>query len=374
MTMDPLLKQIHKVLDWKLLHNPMQAWLIALVSLLVLMLVLRVAKRLAIQRLSVIARRTTTQIDDAIVRAIQSTRLWLLFLVVFDLTLGNLKLPLQLTHGVGVIATLAAFLQVGLWLAAVFDFWLLRQRSRAMQTHVAAASSLSALGFVGRAALWAVILLLTLDNLGVNVTTLIASLGVGGIAIGFALQNILGDLFASLSIILDKPFVIGDFIGVDTFSGTVENIGIKTTRLRALDGELLVFSNGDLIKSRLHNYKHLHERRIVFAFGVLYDTPQEKLAIIPQMVREAVEAQTETRFDRAHFKSFGASSLDYEVVYWVLKPDYTVYMDAQQAINLTLIRRFREEGIDFAFPTRTLLHEGPLRVQLSAAASPPPAT
>lgn len=367
-TLQTLLK-----LDVVILHNPLRDWLVALAITVAITLLAALVKRIAVRRLSMIARRTVTQIDDAVVKALQATRLWLVFIIALEVGTENLKLAARPTHAIDHLATVAVFVQAGLWLAALFNFWLQR-RNHAVGSEVAAASSLSAVGFVGRALLWAVLLLLMLDNLGVNVTTLIASLGIGGIAIGFALQNILGDLFASLSIILDKPFVIGDFITVDSYSGTVESIGIKTSRLRSIDGELLVFGNGDLIKSRLRNYKHLRERRVLFRFGVLYNTPAETLARIPQMVREAVEAQADTRFDRAHFKDFGASSLDYEVVYWVLKPDYAVYMDAQQGINLALVRRFEQEGIGFAYPTRTLYHEGPIRVTLAGSSAETPPT
>ena len=346
-------------------HNRLEAWLIALAIVLSTVFVAKIFKRLAIRRVSRIAQHTETRIDDALLKALQATRVWLITLMAIYLGCQNLTLPSQATRIISITATLAAFLQVGFWLSAVLKFWIDAHRVRATSADLGAATSLSAVSFVGRVILWAVILLLLLENLGVNVTTLVASLGVGGIAIGFALQNILGDLFASLSIILDKPFVIGDFMIVDSYRGTVENIGIKTTRLRSLDGELLVFPNGDLIKSRIRNYKHMRERRILFNFGVLYNTPVEKLENIPLIVQEIIEMQHNVRFERAHFSTCGASSLDFEVVYWMLVPDYTAYMDAQQGINLAMVRRFENEGIGFAFPTRTLYHEGPIQVEVA---------
>jgi small-conductance mechanosensitive channel len=183
---------------------------------------------------------------------------------------------------------------------------------------------------------------------------LIAGLGVGGIAVALAAQNILGDLFASLSIVVDKPFVVGDFIVIDDFLGTVDRIGLKTTRLRSLSGEQLIFSNADLLKSRIRNYRFMRERRIVFSFGVEYETPLPALETIPGTVREIIEAQERTRFDRAHFKSYGASALDFEVVYYVLVPEFNTYMDIQQAINFELFRRFADAGIGFAYPTQKL--------------------
>jgi len=188
----------------------------------------------------------------------------------------------------------------------------------------------------------------------VDVTALVAGLGVGGIAVALAVQNILGDLFASFSIVLDRPFVMGDFIIVGDYMGTVEHVGLKTTRIRSLSGEQLVFSNTDLLGSRIRNYKRMAERRVVFSLGVLYQTSPEQLEKIPQMIREIVEAQTPVRFDRAHFKEYGASSLNFEVVYYILDPDYNRYMDIQQAVNLEIYRRFDEEGIEFAYPTQTL--------------------
>lgn len=352
-------------LDTVLWHNTLQDWLVAAAITLGLGLAITLFKRLAIRRVARIARRNETRIDDAIVKALQNTRLWLVYLIALYLGIQNLTLPAQVHHIVNVVAPLAAFAQMGIWLSTLLKFWIDSTRERAMSTDAGSASSLSALSFVGRVILWAVILLLVLDNLGVNVTTLVASLGVGGIAIAFALQNVLGDLFASLSILLDKPFVIGDFIIVDDLLGTVENIGIKTTRVRSLGGELLVFSNGDLIKSRLRNYKHMQQRRILFTFGVVYSTSVEKVSRIAEIVKKIIEAQPTTRFDRAHFKAFGAYSLEFEVVYWMLTPDYNIYMDTQQAVNLAMMHEFEQAGVGFALSSRTLYHEGPIRVELS---------
>lgn len=201
---------------------------------------------------------------------------------------------------------------------------------------------------------YVLILLLALQNIGVDVTSLIAGLGIGGIAVALAMQNILGDLFASLTIAMDRPFVIGDFIVVGSDMGTVENIGLKTTRVRSLSGEQLVFGNADLLSSRIRNYKRMRERRVVFGFGVVYATPPETLEAINALVRGAVEAQTNVRFDRCHFHRFGASSLEFEAVYYINSPDYNAHMDAQQAVHLSIVRAFRDGNIEFAFPTQML--------------------
>lgn len=201
---------------------------------------------------------------------------------------------------------------------------------------------------------YALVLLLALQNMGVNVTSLIAGLGIGGIAVALALQNVLGDLFASLTIALDKPFVVGDFIIVGNEMGVVEHVGLKTTRVRSLSGEQLVFGNADLLASRIRNYKRMSERRVVFSFGVVYATPPEMLERINAIVRGAIEALSNVRFDRCHFHRFGASSLDFEAVYYLNSPDYNAHMDALQAVHLTIARAFATEGIEFAFPTQTL--------------------
>lgn len=190
--------------------------------------------------------------------------------------------------------------------------------------------------------------------MGVNITAFIASLGVGGIAVALAVQNILGDLFASLAIAVDKPFEVGDFIVVGSVSGTVQVIGLKTTRIRSLQGEQVVMSNTDLLKQTISNYRLLEERRIVFSFGVTYDTTPEQAEAIPAVVRKLVESHENLRFHRAHFKAFGASSLDYEVVYIVKDPAYGVYMDMQQSLNLGLMRELKALGVEFAFPTQTV--------------------
>ena len=206
---------------------------------------------------------------------------------------------------------------------------------------------------------WVAGILFLLDNFGINVSTFIAGLGIGGVTIALATQAVLADTFSSFAIGLDKPFEIGDFIIVDTLMGTVEHVGLKTTRIRSLGGELLVFANSDLTAARIRNYKKMAERRIAFRVGVTYDTPQALMAKIPAMLQDAVTSQESARFDRAHFFEFGASSLNFEVVYYVLSQDYAVYMDTQQAINLTIMKAFEANGISFAFPTQTL-HIGSL--------------
>ncbi len=360
-------------LQIEFLGNPLADWLTALGIALAINVAVGTIKWAVLRRLAEVAERTDTALDDAVVEITRRTRQGLIFGVTLFAGSHYLALPESVATVLRNVATVAAFLQIGLWAIAALDFWLERYRRRTLAHDAGAATSLAALNFIGRLVLWAVVLLLMLDNLGVNVTALVAGLGVGGIAVALAVQNILGDLFASLSIVMDKPFVIGDSIVVDNYSGTVEYVGLKTTRIRSSGGEQLVFSNSDLLKARLRNFRRMQERRIVFSFGVVYQTPQEKLEKIPGMVRDIVAAAPKARFDRAHLRDLGDSALNYEVVYWVLEPDYTRYMDAQQAINLGLLSRFAQEGIGFAYPTRSVFVEGPLRVETAPPAVRPQA-
>ena len=210
------------------------------------------------------------------------------------------------------------------------------------------------LRFLGRLVIWSVVVLAILSNLGIELSAIIAGLGVGGVAAALAVQSTLGDLIAGVSMYFDRPFDIGDFIIVDDFMGTVQKIGARTTRVSSLGGEEIVFPNGDLAKARIRNYARMKERRVVFGFGIEYNLPAEKIRRARDIAAEVIQARDGVRFDRAHFKAYGAYSLDYEVVYYVLSPDYNTYMDHQHAINSALYTKFEEAGVPFAFPTRTI--------------------
>lgn len=199
------------------------------------------------------------------------------------------------------------------------------------------------------------LLLVGLNNLGVNITALVAGLGVGGIAIGLALQNILTDLFSSLTIVLDKPFEVGDFIVVGEFQGTIEKVGLKTTRMRSLSGEQLVFGNGDLLQSRIKNYKRMEKRRIVQSLTVTYQTKPELLNDIPGMVKDIVNSHDLIQFERCHFLRFLDSSLEFELVFWINSPQFIDYADRAHSINVSIFKAFTERGIDFAYPTQTVI-------------------
>ncbi len=337
----------------------MRAWVAAAGVAAGTFLLLLLIQRLIVRRLGAVAARTETVVDDFFVETVRRTRRLLYFVVV--LWLGSLCLP----HGgrleaiLRTAAVLAFLLQVSLWLLVAINFWVEHTRRRRLVSDAASVTLIGAAGFVAKLAVWSVVALVALDNLGVNVTTLVAGLGVGGIAIGLALQNILGDLFASVSIVLDKPFVVGETIQVGEFTGKVESIGLKTTHLRSVSGEQLVFPNGDLLQSRIRNHARMGDRRVVLTFGVSCDTPVEKVEAIPAMVRGIVEPLDQLRFDRAHFVRLGASSLDFEAVWFVLSTDYVLHLNRQQEILLTLIRRLEEEGIELAAAARPVVLAAP---------------
>lgn len=338
-----------------LLGNPPSRWIVAALVASILFVFLSVLKSVTVSRLQKFADRTQTQIDDIIVSVLSKTNRF--FISIAALFVGSWVLQfephVQLPRKVMMVVL---FWQIGIWASTLLNGMLQRWLEKNAQSS-SQSTAVLAFRFVGRFVIWALILLLMLDNLGVKVVSLMAGLGVGGIAIALAVQSILGDLLSSVSIVLDKPFELGDFIIVGDSMGTVEHVGLKTTRLRSLSGEQLIISNSDLLSSRIRNYKRMSERRMVFTLGVTYQTSQENLAKIPQILKNLIESQPNTRFDRAHLKNFGAYAIEFEYVYWMTVPDMNISLDIQQAISLQLVREFAEQGIDFAYPTQTLFIE-----------------
>jgi small-conductance mechanosensitive channel len=220
------------------------------------------------------------------------------------------------------------------------------------------ATTMGLIGFGARIIFFVVIALMILSNMGVNITALVAGLGIGGIAIGLALQNILGDLFASLVIVLDKPFIVGDAVNIGAFNGNIEYIGIKTTRIRSVTGEQLIFSNGDILKNTIRNYKRMQERTIEFFVNVSYDTPIEVVRELPADIRKIVAAQPKVRLDRAHFQALGTSAVIFDIVYIMLDSNYGLYMDTQQEINLQIMELFRAKKVQFASSSTKLIWDG----------------
>jgi small-conductance mechanosensitive channel len=344
---------VRELLSYEFFGNSIVAWMASVGSFVLVWAVLAIVRRIVRKRLLAPVGAGASQALQIASHVAAHTGGW--YLILIALYVGSRFLePGRWTDMIPRIVTIGLVLQLGLWATAALAKFLTLRRAHQLAADPSAVAALDLVGFVMRLVVWVAVLLVLLDNLGVNITTLIAGLGVGGIAVALAAQNVLGDLFASLSIVLDKPFVVGDFIAVGEFLGSVEHVGLKTTRLRSLSGEQLVFSNADLLSSRVRNYGRMFERRVVFSIGVTYQTPADKVRMIPTMIREIVESQDHVRFDRAHFQAFGDSALQFEVVYYVLSAAYNMHMDIQQNINLTLLERFAEHGIEFAYPTQTL--------------------
>lgn len=335
-------------------HNSVQSWVIALSAVFAIMLVMVVARNFMVSQFRRLATEADKPVFNLIASIVKRTR-WL-FILIFALFMGTLILdvPDKLQSVFATVLIIVLLLQVGVWAGVALSNTVKIYRDEQLAKDPASVTTLNIINFIGKILIWTVVLLLVLDNLGVNINALVAGLGVGGIAVALALQTILGDLFASLSIVLDKPFVVGDFLIVGELLGSVEYVGLKTTRLRSLSGEQLVFANSDLLNSRIRNFGRMYERRVSFNIGVTYQTPHDMLIKIPEIIRHAIEQQSDTRFDRSHFKEYGDFALVFETVYYVLDSDYNNYMDIQQAINLYIHQQFEKQGIEFAYPTQTV--------------------
>jgi small-conductance mechanosensitive channel len=338
----------------ELVENSISLWIAALSTTIAVLLLLVIIKYVAVLRFSSAAKKRREGVSGMVAEVIGETRF--IFILAVSIFLGSqlLTLPDQVSNLIRVTAVILFLFQAALWLLKLLHCILVNRSEKELADPAGSTMTMNAIELIAKIAIWSIALLLALDNIGFQVTALIASLGIGGIAIGLAVQNILGDLFASLSISLDKPFVIGDFINVGEFSGTVEYIGLKSTRVRSLSGEQVVFSNSDLLSSRIRNFKRMARRRMLFSFGVTYDTPPHKLDIIPKIVKDIIDIQEKATFDRAHFKEFGDFSLNFEVVYFMEVPEFNIMMDAQERINIELYKRLDSEGIGFAYPTQTV--------------------
>jgi small-conductance mechanosensitive channel len=283
-----------------------------------------------------------------------NTKQFLFLAIALDAGQEGLVFSPKLQHLVSNLVLMLILLQIGLWAGRTVRFYLeIKEMERGPDR--AFAGSLDIVNFVARMLIWSLLILVALENLGVNITALLAGLGVGGVAVALALQNILGDLFASLSIALDKPFVVGDSLNIDVYTGTVEHIGIKTTRLRSESGEQIILSNADILKSRVRNYGRMLEQRVLTTLRLSYGTSTEHLQGIPKLLEGIVRDQPNARFERCHFKLLGESSLQFELSYFAQEPKLNPLLDLQQAVNFRIVDEFRRLGIEFAYPTQRVV-------------------
>lgn len=313
-----------------------------------------ILKNIGIVRLRKVSKYTSNYFDDIVLNVLSVTRQF--FMIGVSLFAGFQLSHFDKTYGAHADKAFIILLAIQsiIWGKEAIKSWIDMTIERKNDDP----SLKTSLGFVSillKFILIAAVLLFALNNLGVNVSTFIAGLGVGGIAIALATQNILGDLFSSLSIVLDKPFIVGDFVSLGEWQGTIEYVGLKTTRIRSLGGEQIIVSNSDLLSSKIRNYKRMQERRVTFTLGVTYDTKRENLRKAPEIIESVIKKHPGNRFDRAHFMRYGASSLDIDVVYFHLSPDFNEYANAHQKILLDIGDEFEKNGLDFAFPTQTLI-------------------
>jgi small-conductance mechanosensitive channel len=347
---------LEHILKLVILENTILNWIIALAAAGLAVVGIRLIRYALARWLHDRYDKTSHLFDDFLYRITQRTWGFLRVAAAILTLLAILENKPSFTPTARGIAWLSALIQTAVWGSSIIDLYARHRVRIEIDENPSIATAMNAAGIIGKVVLWSLLLLLGLDNIpGIEVNTLIASLGISSIAVALAVQNILGDLFAALAIAFDKPFEIGDFINAGDYSGSVERIGIKSTRMRTPTGEQLVVSNSDLLRSRIRNFKRMTRRQQVFTVGVAADTPYEKLKQIPDILREIVVAQPKVEFGRAHFRTFGEYTLDFEVVYFLPVPDFTLFLDTQQAINLEIHRRFEEEGIGMPYPTQTVI-------------------
>ena len=344
---------IQDIMKQSFLGNRIMDYLICVSVILAGFVVVNICKYICLRHLKKWAEKTTTKLDDFIVGIIQSTVLPLAYFGALYLGINVLNLNLALKKGINIVGMailtlFAARLATELITYIFTVYWTKRGKDVVLER------SLKGILSVIRLIVWGVAIVFLLDNLGFKISAVIAGLGIGGVAVALAAQAVLGDLFSYFAILFDRPFEIGDFIIIGDYLGSVEHVGIKTTRIRSLGGEQLIFSNTDLTNSRVRNYKRMEKRRVVFKLGVTYQTPLEKLKVMPDVIEKVIKNVKDTIFDRAHFFSYGDFSLVFEIVYYIIGADYNKYMDTQQEINFAIKKEFESRGIEFAYPTQTL--------------------
>lgn len=339
--------------DARVWGNAMSAYVLALVFFVLCVLVLILVQRFFLARFQRYSKRSKTPIDDIVVRILESLRPPLPIFLSAYTALQTLSMSDFFRTALNSALILFVTYQVARTLHTILD--MLIERSLRGKTDAHARVAMTLIGTLLRGVIWVFAVLLIISNLGVNVTSLLAGVGIGGIAIAFALQNILKDVFSSFSLFLDKPFTVGDFVVIGQHSGTVKEIGVKTTRIKSLGGEEVIIPNSELTTSRIENFKKMKRRRVCKKFGVVYGTSNEKLQRIPEMLQSITETIDQVTFGRAHFKNFGDSGLIFEYVYFVETSDYEIYMDIRQAFNLRMKEVFEREGIEFAYPTMKIV-------------------
>jgi len=355
--------ELQELFDKTYFGNAAWRWIVAGAIALGVLFILLLLRRLTRSQYKRLAATPQEEFLEVPLHVAARTTVWFLLIASVFLGLQTLELPPKAARVLLTVFTVASFWQIGLWATTAVLAALERKQRKTLAIDRAAAGTLGIIAFMARITIWSFVLLLTLSNLGIEIKPLLAGLGIGGIAVALAAQNILGDLFASLSITLDRPFVLGDSLQIDDFSGTVEYIGVKSTRLRSVNGELIIIPNSNLVASRVRNNTRATDRRVVFTFSVSQDTPPAELQKIPGLIRSLIEAYPDVRFDRSHFAKITAASFDFEAVYVVKTTEYNRHMDILQEINLRVVEAFQKQGVAFAYPVQRLYLEQQQPVQ-----------
>jgi small-conductance mechanosensitive channel len=343
-----------EILDLIFWNNTVGDYLIAFGVFVLALIGLKIFKKIVLAKVKKIVNHTITDFDDLIIKTVDSIGwpFYLFFSLYFALRFINI--PNILERAVFYLLLIIGVYYIVNGLQEIIDYGFKKIVDKRSDEKRFDPTMINLLRKITRIILWGLALIIFLQNLGYNISALVAGLGIGGLAIAFALQNILADIFASFTIYFDKPFEVGDFVIIGKDMGTIKKIGIKSTRIQALQGEELVVSNKELTESRINNYKKMEKRRIVFNFGVVYSTSTEKLRKIPQIVKEIINQIELVELDRVHFNNLGDSSLNFEVVYYLKSKEYNDYMDIQEKINFSLKECFEKEEIEFAYPTQTV--------------------
>jgi small-conductance mechanosensitive channel len=340
----------------RLFGNPLVDWLLAVAIGVAIFLLLMLLRRVALRRVQRYATSATHPGLRLVARIASRTLITPLLAISLVLGFEYLELNPKVERFASDALELLIALQIGLWLAAAVSFYMEEKLTRAAGT---GGITINILDFGLKFLIWTIVFLFALSNLGVNISAGLTSLGIAGVAVAFALQNLLGDLLASISIALDQPFAIGDTLTIDTLTGTVEVVGIRSTRLRSVTGEQIVIANSDIVKSRLRNWSRTRERRKIFSFRVAYDTPLAKLATIPALVKSVIESRPRARCERCHMRNLGEFAIEFEVSMVSEDPGLTPLAELEQAVNVGIIRGLAEQSIEMpvaatvAVPTRS---------------------
>jgi len=347
---------INMVVSKEYLNNTLYSYLVSLAVFILLSIIVFLLRYIVICKLKKRAEAKIIKLDVIIINLIKRNIIPTLYFGVFYFSISLLNIPKMADKAIKIIGIILLSFFIIKIISVLFQKAVEAhfEKNQHDEDYVKTAKVIfPAVNIV----VWVIGIIFLLGNLGFNVTSIVTGLGIGGIAVALAAQAVLGDLFSYFAILIDKPFEIGDFVIVNNEKGTIEKVGIKTTKVRSLSGEQLVFSNSTLTNSTIKNYKRMFERRIVFQFGVVYSTNVEKLKSISKKVKEIIESIEQTRFDRSHFFDFGDFSLNFETVYFVLSNDYIIYMNIQEEINLRLKQFFLENDIAFAYPTSVVYLE-----------------